>query len=163
MSNFHDFKLNKLGGGEIKLSDFQGKVLLVVNVASKCGLTPQYKKLEALYLEYKDQGFEILGIPCNQFMGQEPGTDAEIQNFCSTKYDVTFPLSGKIDVNGDKRDPLYTFLAGSGATFASDIQWNFEKFLIGRNGNVIKRFPPKVEPDATELVSCLKDALHQIK
>jgi len=160
MSNFHDFKLNKLGAGEIRLADFKGKVVLVVNVASKCGLTPQYKKLEALYREYKDQGLEILGIPCNQFMGQEPGTDAEIQSFCSNKYDVTFPLSGKVDVNGDKRDPLYTFLAGNGATFAGDIQWNFEKFVIGKNGDVVKRFSPKVEPDAAELVSCLKAALN---
>src|SRR5690606_4464561 len=119
----------------------------VVNVASKCGLTPQYKKLEPLYREYQAKGFAILGLPCNQFMGQEPGTDEEIQNFCATKYDVTFPLSGKVDVNGANRNPLYTFLAGEQAKFPGDIQWNFEKFLIGKNGDVVKRFSPKVEPD----------------
>lgn len=159
MSNFYDFSLSKLGGGELKLSDFKGKVVLVVNVASKCGLTPQYKKLEPLYREYKAKGFEVLGIPCNQFMGQEPGSDEEIQSFCSTRYDVTFPMSGKIEVNGEGRDSLYQFLAGTDAAFPGDIQWNFEKFIIGKDGNVLKRFSPKVEPDAEEVIASIKSAL----
>ncbi len=159
MSSFHDYQLNKLGGGNLDLSEFKDKVVLVVNVASKCGLTPQYKKLEPLYREHKSQGFEILGVPCNQFMGQEPGTDEEIQSFCSTKYDVTFPMSGKIEVNGEGRDPLYQFLAGENAAFPGDIQWNFEKFLIGKDGTVLKRFSPRTEPDADDVVSAIKSAL----
>lgn len=160
MSNFHSFTLKKLGGGNINLADYKNKVVLVVNVASKCGLTPQYKKLELLYREYQAKGFEILGIPCNQFMGQEPGSDEEIQSFCSTKYDVTFSLSGKIDVNGEHRDPLYHFLAGEHAKFPGDIQWNFEKFLIGKNGEVSNRFSPKIEPDDSDLLNHLTDALN---
>jgi glutathione peroxidase len=159
MSNFHDFSLKSLTDGELNLTDYKNKAVLVVNVASKCGLTPQYEKLEPLYRKYKDQGFIILGIPCNQFMGQEPGSDEEIQSFCRTKYDVTFPLSSKVDVNGETRDPLYNFLAGEQATFPGDIQWNFEKFLIGKDGEVIKRFSPKVEPDDAELVNSLETAL----
>ncbi len=159
MSTIYDFTLNKLGGGQLPLSQFSGKVLLVVNVASKCGLTPQYQQLEAIYRTYKAQGFEVLGIPCNQFMGQEPGSDEEIQSFCSTRYDVSFPMSSKVEVNGAGRDPLYTFLAGDAASFAGDIQWNFEKFLIGKDGGVIQRFSPKVAPDAPEVIEAIRAAL----
>lgn len=159
MSNFHDFTLAKLGGGELPLNTFKGKVVLAVNVASKCGLTPQYEKLEALYREHKDRGFEIIGIPCNQFMEQEPGSDEEIQAFVSSKYNISFPMSGKVDVNGESRDPLYDFLAGENAAFPGDIQWNFEKFLIGKDGQVIKRFSPKVEPDDADLLASLEAAL----
>ena len=106
-----------------------------------------------------EQGFEVLGIPCNQFMGQEPGSDEEIQSFCSTKYNVSFPMTGKIDVNGETRDPLYTFLAGDNATFSGDIQWNFEKFLIAKDGSVLKRFSPKTEPDDADLIASLEAAL----
>jgi len=159
MSTFHDFKLRKLVGDTLNLSDFKGKVVLAVNVASKCGLTPQYKALEAMYRQYKDKGLVVLGIPCNQFMGQEPGTEEEIQNFCSTKYDVTFPMTGKVEVNGAGRDPLYKFLAGENAKFPGDIQWNFEKFLIGKNGEVVKRFSPKVVPDDADLIASIEAAL----
>lgn len=159
MSNFHDFTLEKLGGGELPLDAFKGKVTLVVNVASKCGLTPQYEKLEPLFQEFKERGFSILGIPCNQFMGQEPGSDEEIQSFCQSKYGVSFPMSGKLDVNGDNRHALYDYLAGDEASFPGDIQWNFEKFLIGKNGEVIQRFAPKAEPDDENLLTVLKAAL----
>ena len=159
MNNFHDFELQDLSGEKLKLSSFQGNVVLIVNVASKCGLTPQYEKLEPLYQQYKDKGLIILGVPCNQFMGQEPGSSEEIQSFCSTKYNVTFPMSSKVDVNGDTRDPLYQFLAGDKAAFPGDIQWNFEKFLIGKDGTVINRFSPKTEPDDSTLMSDLIKAL----
>ena len=159
MSNFHDFKLQALGGGDLALSSFKNKVVLVVNVASKCGLTPQYQALESLQLEYANKGFTVLGIPCNQFMGQEPGSDEEIQAFCTSKFNVTFPLSGKVDVNGDTRDALYQFLTDGDAAFPGDIQWNFEKFLIGKNGQVLGRFSPKTEPNADELVKAITEAL----
>ncbi len=159
MSQFYDFQLTKLGGGELNLGEFKGKALLLVNVASKCGLTPQYEGLEALYQNYQEQGLEILGLPCNQFMGQEPGSDQEIQQFCSTKYRVTFPMSSKIDVNGDNRDPLYEYLAGESAEFPGDIQWNFEKFLVDQNGKVQKRFSPKVEPNDPDLISAIEALL----
>ena len=159
MTTFHDFKLRQLAGTSLNLADYKGKVVLAVNVASKCGLTPQYKKLEAIYRQYKDKGLIVLGIPCNQFMGQEPDTEEEIQSFCSTKYDVTFPLAGKIEVNGAGRDPLYKFLAGEKATFPGDIQWNFEKFLIGKNGDVLKRFSPKAAPDDADIIASIEAAL----
>lgn len=159
MSNFFDFQLKALGGNDLPLSEFKGKTILVVNVASKCGLTPQYKALEALQNQYQDKSFTVIGVPCNQFMGQEPGTDEEIQTFCSTKYDITFPLTGKIEVNGEGRDALYTFLAGDKAKFPGDIQWNFEKFLISKEGEVLQRFSPKVEPDASEVITAIEAAL----
>lgn len=146
-------------GKETSLNVFKGKVLLVVNVASKCGLTPQYKGLEALQQKYKGQGFTVLGFPCNQFGGQEPGTNEEIKQFCSSKYDVTFPLFDKLDVNGSKRHPLYAALAGEQSPFPGDIKWNFGKFLIGRDGKIIKRFEPKTSPDAPEVVQAIEAAL----
>ena len=159
MAGLYDLSAKTISGEEKPLKDYQGKVTLVVNVASKCGLTPQYEGLEALYRKYKDQGFQILGFPCNQFMGQEPGTEEEIQQFCSTKYDVSFDLFSKVDVNGSGRHPVYQFLAGEGAKFPGDISWNFEKFLIDRQGNVIARFSPRTKPNDADLVAAIEGAL----
>ena len=122
-------------------------MLLVVNVASKCGLTPQYAGLENLYQTYRERGFAVLGVPCNQFAGQEPGSEADIQSFCSLNYGVSFPMSAKVEVNGSARHPLYRLLAGEGAEFPGDITWNFEKFLLGPDGRVLARFSPRTAPD----------------
>ena len=129
------------------------------NVASKCGYTPQYAGLEALQEKYKDKGFSVLGFPCNQFGGQEPGTNEEIKQFCSAKYQVTFPLFDKIEVNGPNRHPLYVLLAGESSPFPGDIKWNFNKFLIGRDGKILRRFDSKVKPDSAELVQAVEKAL----
>lgn len=146
--NFYNLKVKTIQGKEIKLKEYKGKVILVVNTASKCGLTPQYEGLEELYKTYKEKGFVILGFPCNQFLGQEPGTSEEIMKFCSTKYNVTFPMFEKIEVNGDEVHPLYQFLKSSLPleTAKNDIRWNFEKFLIDKNGTPVKRFAPKTKP-----------------
>ncbi|VVO25704.1 glutathione peroxidase [Pseudomonas fluorescens] len=159
MSAFHDLTLKALDGQDLPLAPLKGKVVLVVNVASKCGLTPQYKELEALYQRYKDQGFSVLGLPCNQFAGQEPGSEAEIQEFCSLNYDVTFPLSSKLEVNGQDRHSLYRLLAGEGAEFPGDITWNFEKFLLGKDGRVLARFSPRTTPDDPAVVQAIEKAL----
>ena len=150
-----------IDGEEASLDDHAGAVLLVVNVASKCGLTPQYSALEQLYERYADRGFEVLGFPCNQFGGQEPGTADEIQEFCSLNYSVSFPLFEKIDVNGAGRHPLYTELtkAVDSDGKAGDIQWNFEKFLVAPDGEVVNRFRPRTEPDAPEVVSAIEAVL----
>jgi len=132
---------------------------LIVNVASRCGYTPQYAGLEALYEKYKDKGFYVLGFPCNQFGGQEPGTNEEIKQFCSSKYQVTFPLFDKIEVNGPNRHPLYLTLAGKDSSFPGDIKWNFSKFLIGRDGKVLKRFESGIKPNAAELTQAIESAL----
>ena len=157
--SIHQIAVKDINEKETSLGTYKGKVLLIVNVASKCGLTPQYKSLEATQQKYKDKGFTVLGFPCNQFGGQEPGTNEEIQKFCSSKYDVTFPLFDKIDVNGLKRHPLYTAVAGKDSAFPGDIKWNFGKFLIGRDGKIIKRFEPKTAPDAPEVVQAIEAAL----
>jgi glutathione peroxidase len=153
--------LRTLSGEAASLADYQGQAMLVVNVASKCGLTPQYTGLERLQQRYGDRGFTVLGFPCNQFMGQEPGTAEEIQEFCSTSYGVTFPLFEKIDVNGETRHPLYVALTrtpdASGA--AGDIQWNFEKFLISPAGEVANRFRPRTEPESSEIESAIEAIL----
>lgn len=159
MSPLLELRLPGIDRWDLPLDRFEGEVLLVVNVASRCGLTPQYAGLEALYRRFNERGFEVLGVPCNQFAGQEPGTEAEIQQFCTLNYDVTFPMSGKIDVNGVNRHPLYQWLAGQGASYPGDISWNFEKFLIGRDGQVIARFGPTVAPDAPELLAAVEKAL----
>src|SRR6266446_6962741 len=151
--------LKDIDGKETSLKAYKGKVLLIVNVASKCGLTPQYKALEALDQKYKDKGFTVLGFPCNQFGAQEPGTNEEIKQFCSSKYNVTFPLFDKIDVNGPKRHPLYVALAGAASPFPGDIKWNFGKFLIGADGAIIKRFEPRTAPDAPEVIGSIEAAL----
>ena len=153
--------LAALDGTPGVLAGLDGKVTLVVNVASKCGLTPQYTQLEELQVAYGDQGFSVLGVPCNQFMEQEPGTAEEIQTFCATEYGVTFPLTEKIEVNGDERHPLYTELTqvADAEGRDGDIQWNFEKFLIAGDGEVIARFAPQVEPNDPQIVSAITSAL----
>ncbi|MEX0767300.1 MAG: glutathione peroxidase [Microthrixaceae bacterium] len=153
--------LSALDGTPGVLGQLEGKVTLVVNVASKCGLTPQYTGLEELQVAYQDKGFSVIGVPCNQFMGQEPGTAEEIQSFCSTTYGVSFPLSEKIDVNGDDRHPLYVELTQVADADGrdGDIQWNFEKFLIAGDGAVIGRFAPAVEPGDPALVAAIESAL----
>lgn len=153
--------ISTLDGQPNALANAAGKVTLVVNVASKCGLTPQYEQLEALQKQYAAQGFTVVGVPCNQFMGQEPGTAEEIAEFCSSTYGVTFPLSEKVDVNGDTRHALYTQLTQKADSEAvdGDIRWNFEKFLVGRNGDVLARFSPMVLPDAPEVLSAIESAL----
>ena len=153
-----DVPIHTLAGEETTLSDQKGKALLLVNVASKCGLTPQYEGLEQLQREYGDKGFSVLGFPCNQFMGQEPGSADEIQTFCSTTYGVTFPLFEKIDVNGASRHPIYDTLTSvpDSKGEAGDIQWNFEKFLVSPTGEIVGRFRPTTQPDAPELVSAIE-------
>ncbi len=148
-----------IDGKDVALSSYKGKVLLIVNVASHCGYTPQYAALEALQEKCQSQGFTVLGFPCNQFGGQEPGTNEEIKQFCSSKYSVTFPLFDKIDVNGPKRAPLYDVLAGTDSPYPGNITWNFTKFLIGRDGKVIKRFESKVKPDSAEVTQAIEAAL----
>jgi glutathione peroxidase len=157
--SLYDIPLKDIDGKNTSLKPYQGKVLLVVNVASHCGYTPQYAALEALNRKYKDQGLAVLGFPCNQFGGQEPGTAEEIKQFCSSKYDVTFPLFEKIEVNGAHRHPLYGLLAGKDSPFAGDIKWNFTKFLISRDGKILKRFESKVKPDSPEVVEAIESAL----
>ena len=134
------------------MTDYKGQVVLVVNVASKCGFTPQYSGLEALYRAHKDQGFAVLGFPCNQFGWQEPGTEAEIAEFCSTTYDVSFPMFSKVDVNGDAADPIYRFLKSEapGVLGTEAIKWNFTKFLVNRDGHVVERFAPDATPESIE-------------
>jgi len=157
----YDTDIAALDGTPGVLSDLDGKVTLVVNVASKCGLTPQYTQLEAIHEQYADKGFSVLGVPCNQFMEQEPGSADEIQTFCSTTYGVTFPLTEKIEVNGDARHPLYQELTqvADAEGRDGDIQWNFEKFLVGTDGNVVARFAPTVVPDDPEIVAAIESQL----
>ncbi|MGD0262179.1 MAG: glutathione peroxidase [Verrucomicrobiota bacterium] len=155
----YDISLKDIDGKAASLKAYKGKVLLIVNVASRCGYTPQYAGLEALYEKYKDKGFYVLGFPCNQFGGQEPGTNEEIKQFCSSKYQVTFPLFDKIEVNGPNRHPLYLTLAGKDSSFPGDIKWNFSKFLIGRDGKVLKRFESGIKPNAAELTQAIESAL----
>ena len=158
--SIYDHKLNRLDGGTLDLHDYEDKALLIVNVASKCGLTPQYAGLEKIHEEYADKGFTVLGIPCNQFMGQEPGTSEEIATFCSTTYGVTFPMTEKIEVNGDGRHPLYDDLTAvpDAEGKDGDVAWNFEKFLVAPGGSVT-RFRPQVEPEDPALVGAIESAL----
>jgi len=157
----YDVPIKSLDGSDGVLADQKGKVTLVVNVASFCGLTPQYEGLEALYERFGAQGFSVVGIPCNQFGAQEPGTADEIKTFCSTSYGVEFPLTEKIEVNGDDRHPLYRQLTetADGEGHTGDIRWNFEKFLVSRDGDVIARFSPLIEPGNDELVGTIEKAL----
>jgi glutathione peroxidase len=149
MSSFYDFSANSLDGKPVALKDFAGQVLLVVNTASKCGFTPQYEGLEALYEQYRERGLAVLGFPCNQFGAQEPGTAEEIGSFCQKNYGVSFPMFEKIDVNGDTAHPLYRWLKSSakGVLGSEAIKWNFTKFLIDRNGKVVDRFAPTTKPE----------------
>lgn len=148
MSKIYDFSVSLANGQTVRLADYRGQVLLIVNVASKCGFTPQYDGLEKLHKQYQPQGFSVLGFPCNQFMAQESGSNEEIQQFCKLKYDVSFPVFAKIKVNGKEADPLYQYLKTQkrGSFFLSAIKWNFTKFLIGRDGNVVARFGPMSSP-----------------
>jgi glutathione peroxidase len=154
-SSVHEFTLNSIDGKPAPLSAYQGKVVLIVNVASRCGFTPQYAGLEALYEKYKDRGFVILGFPANNFGGQEPGTNEEIKTFCSSKYNVTFPMYSKISVKGDDKAPLYQFLTATGG----EIQWNFTKFLVDKDGKVVARFEPKVTPESPDVAEAIEKAL----
>ncbi|HEY4313012.1 MAG TPA: glutathione peroxidase [Pirellulales bacterium] len=156
-----NFQMKSLDGKPVELSKYQGKVVLIVNVASRCGLTPQYKGLEALHEKYADQGLAILAFPANEFGAQEPGTDTEISEFCTTKYGVKFDMFSKVKVKGEGQCPLYKFLTSSETDpkFPGDIKWNFEKFLIDRNGNIVNRFEPKVTPESSDVVQAIEAAL----
>ncbi|MGC4997946.1 MULTISPECIES: glutathione peroxidase [unclassified Streptomyces] len=156
-----DVEIGALQGGSAELSRYAGQTVLVVNVASKCGLTPQYTGLERLQERFGPRGFTVLGVPCNQFMGQEPGSAEEIAEFCSATYGVSFPLTEKVEVNGDGRHPLYDRLTGfaDAEGHTGDIRWNFEKFLVGRDGRVVARFAPQTEPESAEVVAAVEAQL----
>ena len=161
-SSVYDFTLPSIDGKSSPVAQYKGKVILMVNVASRCGYTPQYTALEAIYKKYEDRGFVILGFPANNFGAQEPGTNAEIKTFCSAKYNVTFPLYSKVSVKGDDITPLYAYLTTSAnPKYAGDIKWNFTKFLVGRDGKVIERFEPATTPDSPEVISAIEAALKQ--
>ena len=148
---FYDYKVKNISGEDVSMSEYKGKVVLIVNTASKCGFTKQYEGLEELYEKYKDQGFVILGFPCNQFGAQEPGDNAEIKNFCTSTFSVTFPMMSKIDVNGESADPLYKFLKKEqGGILGDEIKWNFTKFLVDREGRVVDRFASQKTPKQLE-------------
>jgi glutathione peroxidase len=154
-SSIYDFTPKSIDGAPAPLSAYKGKAALIVNVASKCGYTPQYGGLESLYEKYKEKGLVLLGFPANNFGAQEPGSDAEIKTFCSTRYNVTFPMFSKISVAGGDKDPLYQYLTSS----AGDVKWNFTKFLVGKDGKVIRKFDSAVAPDAAELIAAIEAAL----
>jgi glutathione peroxidase len=160
-SSVYDFTMKSIDGRDVPLSSFKGKVLLIVNVASRCGFTPQYAALESLYRKYKDQGLVVVGFPANNFGSQEPGTNEEIKTFCSRKYNVTFPMMSKVSVRGSDTTPLYQYLTSKGANpnTAGDIQWNFTKFLIGKDGKPVTRFAPNVVPDSPEVDAAIQKAL----
>lgn len=155
MTSFYDITIDGLNGKNLQLSDFKNKVVLVVNVASECGLTPQYSALQDLYNRYKEKGLVVLGVPCNQFGQQEPGSDQEIAHFCSTKFSVDFPMTTKINVNGSDRHPLYDFLVADG----DDIEWNFAKFLIAKDGQVLQRFSAKLDPADDSIIKAIEKSL----
>lgn len=179
--SIYDIALTKIDGSESTLADYQGKAMLIVNVASKCGLTPQYEGLEKLYQTYQDQGLVVLGLPCNDFAGQEPGTEAEIQAFCTTNYAVNFPMYSKVKINSNPRHPLYEWLInvrptsqqleggqlmsklaekGLSSAVESDVSWNFEKFLVARDGSIKGRFAPDIKPDDANLINAIEEALN---
>jgi glutathione peroxidase len=161
-SNIYNFNLPSIDGKPMPLSEFKGKVVLMVNVASQCGYTPQYKGLEALYEKYKDQGFVILGFPANNFGAQEPGTNEEIKTFCARKYSVTFPMYGKVSVKGDDQTPLYKYLTTEAdPSHSGDIKWNFTKFLVDRNGTVVQRFESAVTPESPEITNAVEKLVKQ--
>jgi glutathione peroxidase len=159
MSGFYDIPVQNIDGSPDLLGKLRGKVALAVNVASRCGLTPQYDGLEKLQQDLKDRNFTVIGFPCNQFGAQEPGTEKQILDFCQTTFDVTFPMSSKLEVNGASRHPLYNFLTSADSGVAGDITWNFEKFLIGRDGTVLKRYPPQTKPQDSGILQDIADAL----
>jgi glutathione peroxidase len=159
--SIYDFSLKDIDGNEVKLEKFKGNVLLIVNTASRCGYTPQYEALQAVYERFKDKGFYVLGFPANNFMGQEPGSDKEIKEFCTLRYNVTFPMFSKISVTGSDQHPLYRFLTNkkTNPEFSGDITWNFNKFLISRDGKIIGRFGSKDKPDDAVVISAIENAL----
>jgi glutathione peroxidase len=159
--SIYDFTMKSIDGQPVSLKDYNGKVVMLVNVASKCGFTPQYTALEALYEKYKSRGFVIVGVPANNFAQQEPGTDEEIKKFCSNKYNVTFPMLSKVSVAGEDKTPLYQFLTDKSANpqVGGDIKWNFTKFLFDRNGKAVARFEPAVKPDSPEVETAVESAL----
>jgi glutathione peroxidase len=157
--SLYDIPLKDIDGKAATLKPYEGKVILIVNVASKCGFTPQYAGLEALYTKYKDRGLVVCGFPCNQFGAQEPGTEADIKQFCTSKYNVTFPMFSKVEVNGQDRHPLYVQLAGKDSPFPGDIKWNFTKFLIGRDGKILNRFDSRVKPGSEDMTAAIEAAL----
>jgi len=161
MANLYDFKAQTIDGTEQSLDNYKGKVALVVNVASQCGLTPHYAGLEELYKTFKDRGLVVLGFPCNQFGSQEPGTEGDIKKFCETRFGVTFPMFAKLEVNGANRHPLYSYLTSQATApdGAGDISWNFAKFLVDRSGNVVARFAPPTKPVSDEIVAAIEKAL----
>ena len=159
MSSFYDIAVRNIDGSDDLLGPLRGKVTLAVNVASRCGLTPQYAGLEQLQRELQAENFTVVGFPCNQFGAQEPGSEAEIAAFCSNTYEVSFPLSSKLEVNGAERHPLYRFLTSAATGVAGDISWNFEKFLIARDGRVLRRYPPETAPQDRGLMQDIADAL----
>jgi glutathione peroxidase len=160
-TSLYNFTMDSIDGKPVSLASFNGKVVLIVNVASKCGFTPQYTALESLYEKYKDKGFVIVGVPANNFMSQEPGTNEEIKKFCSNKYNVTFPMMSKVSVKGDDKAPLYTFLTdkSSDPQFGGDIKWNFTKFLFDRSGKPVARFEPATTPDSPQVIAAVEAAL----
>lgn len=157
--SLYDIPLKDIEGKDTSLKPYEGKVLLIVNVASKCGNTKQYTELQALHQEFEKEGLTVLGFPCNDFGGQEPGTNEEIKEFCSLKYRVTFPMFDKITVKGPNKHPLYQELSGPTSPFPGDVKWNFGKFLVGRDGKILARFEPKTKPDDAAVTSAIKDAL----
>ena len=157
--SLYGIALKDIDGHATTLATYQGRVLLIVNTASECGFTPQYQGLEALFQKYQAQGLTVLGFPCNQFGGQEPGSNAEIKRFCSTTFHVTFPLFDKLEVNGPGRHPLYVALAGKDSPFPGNITWNFNKFLVGRDGRILQRFNSNVTPEAPEVIKAVEAAL----
>lgn len=162
-ATIYSFKVRTIDGEQLELSKYRRQVLLVVNVASKCGLTPQYTALQATYDKYKTKGFAVLGFPANNFGGQEPGTESEIKTFCTGNYKVTFPMFAKVSVKGDDTTPLYKWLISESERPKDDIEWNFAKFLIGRDGKVIKRFSPQTKPDDAAVVAAIEAALKQAR
>ncbi len=157
--SLYDIPVRDIDGKSTTLAPYRGQVVLIVNVASECGYTPQYRGLEALYRKFQGQGLVILGFPCNQFGGQEPGSNAQIKQFCTSTYQVSFPLFEKIEVNGPGRHPLYVALAGKTSPFPGDITWNFNKFLIGRDGRILERFDSDAEPESPPVVKAIAAAL----
>lgn len=161
MKSIYDFTVKDIDGKDVKLENYKGKVVLIVNVASKCGFTPQYEGLQKIYTKYKDQGFVILGFPANNFMGQEPGTNEEIKQFCSLNYNVTFPMFSKISVKGKDIAPLYQYLTEkeTNPEFSGKISWNFNKFLIDREGKIVARFGSRAKPESQEVIAAIEKAL----
>lgn len=157
----HEFTMKDIDGKDVKLSDYSGRVLMLVNTASQCGLTPQYKGLQAIYQKYQAQGFTILAFPANNFGGQEPGSNAEIKEFCTMRYKVTFPVFAKISVKGDDQHPMFRFLTSkeTNPQFGGDIMWNFNKFLVSKSGEIIARFEPRVDPESPEVAAAIEGAL----